>query len=146
MSLTTQPETYLRTAGGAIQCLRCTAKAKSTGQQCGRPALRASSKVKCGLHGGGMRSGAQTAEGRCRIVKANTKHGQATQAVRQAISIKSCELAQLEDAMRVLGMTHATPTAGRKPNGYHPITSRDAVVSFLVGLGYQPVTGAGQSG
>lgn len=146
MSLSTQPETYLRTAGGEIECLRCTAKAKSTGQQCGRPALKASSTAKCGLHGGGLRSGVQTAEGRRRIVKANTKHGQATHAVRLAVSNKSCELAQLAVAMRVLEMTDAAPGAGRKPSGYYPITTRDAAVSFLVGLGFQPVTGAGDLG
>jgi len=137
---------YLLTGGGAIQCLRCTAKAKSTGQQCGRPALKTSSKVKCGLHGGGPRSGVQTAQGRQRIINANTKHGQSTEAARHLMSSKSCELAQLADAMRVLEMTDAAPGAGRKLSGYYPITTHDAVISFLVGLGFQPVTGAGDLG
>ena len=134
-----QAEKFMLTGGGAIQCLRCTAKAKSTGEQCGRPALKSSSSAKCGLHGGGARSGVQTAEGRQRIIKANTQHGQATQAVRQVASRKSCELAQLADVMRVLDMTDTGPSAGRKPSGYYPITTRDEAVSFLVGLGYQPV-------
>ena len=141
-----QHEKFLLTGGGAIQCLRCTAKAKSTGEQCGRPALKTSSTAKCGLHGGGARSGVQTSEGKQRIVKANTKHGRDTQAVRRAASRKSCELAQLADVMRVLEMTDARASAGRKPSGYYPITTRDEAVSFLVGLGFQPVTGAGNVG
>jgi hypothetical protein len=137
---------FLLTGGGAIRCLRCTAKAKSTGEQCGRPALKSSSTAKCGLHGGGARSGVQTPEGRQRIIKANTKHGQATQAVRQAASRMSCELAQLADVMRVLEMTDAGPSAGRKPSGYYPIKTHAEAVSFLVGLGFQPVTGSGKAG
>ena len=146
MGASTKTKDFLLTGGGAIRCRRCTAKAKSTGQQCGRPALKASSTVKCGLHGGGVRSGVQTDGGRRRIIKANTKHGRATHAVRLAMSSKACELAQLADAMRVLEMTHATPTAGRKPTGYYPITTRDAAFSFLAGLGFQLVTGAGDLG
>jgi len=141
-----QTDKFLLTGGGAIRCLRCTAKAKSTGHQCGRPALNKSPTAKCGLHGGGARSGVQTAEGRQRIIKANTQHGQATQAVRQAASRKSCELAQLADVMRVLDMTDAGPSAGRKPSGYYPITTHAEAVSFLVGLGFQPVTGSGKAG
>ena len=146
MGTTIQTAIFLMTGGGAIKCLRCTAKAKSTGQQCGRPALKCSSTAKCGLHGGGSRSGVQTVEGRQRIIKANTKHGQATQAVREVASRKSCELAQLADVMRVLEMTDAGPSAGRKPSGYYPIATYAEAVSFLVGLGFQPVTGSGKEG
>jgi len=106
--------------GDSVPKLRC------QGEKHGTPVWTTSAEksptAKCGLHGGGARSGVQTAEGRQRIIKVNTKHGQATQAVRQAASRKSSELAQLADVMRVLEMTDAAASAGRRPSGYCPIS------------------------
>ncbi len=64
----------LMTAGGKIQCLRCTAKSSRTGIQCGRPALKSSKTQKCQFHGG-RSTGPRTAEGKARIAALHTKHG-----------------------------------------------------------------------
>jgi hypothetical protein len=45
-------ELTLVCASGKIKCLRCTAKSKRTGEQCGAPALRDSKTQKCRIHGG----------------------------------------------------------------------------------------------
>jgi hypothetical protein len=110
-------ESQVITAGGRIQCLRCTAKSTRTKQQCGRPALKTSKTQKCQFHGG-RSTGPKTAEGRQRVALAHTVHGNETSAVRVERSRGSLRLAQLEDAMHVLGMTTAKRISGRKPIGY----------------------------
>lgn len=109
-----------KTAGGRIQCLRCTARSTRTGEQCGRPALKISKTQKCQFHGG-RGSGPKTAEGKARIAATHTKHGQETKAVRAERSSASARLSQLEDAMHVLGMTTAVRSRGRKAQGYVPV-------------------------
>lgn len=123
--------TALSTAGGKIQCLRCNARSKRTGQQCGRPALKSSKTQKCQFHGG-RSTGPKTAEGRQRIADAQTIHGRETNAARQLRSRGSLRLAQLEDAMHVLGMTTANRIRGRKPSGYIPLRTIEDVRRYLL--------------
>ena len=122
----------LLTAGGRIQCLRCTAKSKRTGVQCGRPASKVSKTQKCHMHGGRGISAPKTEAGRQRIAAAHTKSGEYTKAAKLEMSKSSAHLAQLEDAMHVLGMTTATRTRGRKSNLYVPVSSvKDVWQMFL---------------
>ena len=123
----------LTTAGGRIKCLRCTAQSSRTKQQCGRPALKSSKSQKCQFHGG-RSTGPKTAEGRQRIADAQTVHGRDTKAARLERSGGSLRLAQLEDAMHVLGMTSAKRTRGRKPNGYTPLRTIDDVCRVLLDI------------
>jgi hypothetical protein len=132
---------FLTTAGGSIRCLRCTAKSSRTKIQCGKPALKSSKTQKCGHHGG-LSTGPKTAEGRQRIADAQTVHGRETKAARLERSRGSLRLAQLEDAMHVLGMTSAKRTRGRKPNGYTPLRTIDDVCRVLLDIKLHPVGGA----
>ena len=122
---------FLTTASSRIKCLRCTAQSSRTKQQCGRPALKSSKSQKCQFHGG-RSTGPKTAEGRQRIADAQTVHGRDTKAARLERSGGSLRLAQLEDAMHVLGMTSAKRTRGRKPNGYTPLRTIDDVCRVLI--------------
>ena len=114
------------TAGGKIQCLRCTARSSRTGVQCGRPALKSSKTQKCQYHGG-RGSGPQTAEGKARIAAAHTVHGQETNAARAERSAGSARLSRIEDAMYLLEMTTAPRTRGRKAQGYVLVKTLDDV-------------------
>ena len=131
----------LTTAGGRIKCVRCTATSTRTKLQCGRPALTSSKTEKCQFHGG-KSTGPKTAEGRQRIADAQTVHGRDTKAGRLERSRGSIRLVQLEDAMHLLGMTSATRTRGRKPNGYTPLRTIDDVYRFLIDTELHPVGGA----
>ena len=122
----------LLTAGGKIICLRCTAHSKRTGVQCGRPASKGSKTQKCHMHGGRGNSAPKTEDGRQRIAAAHTKTGQFTNAAKLEQSKSSARLAQLEDAMHVLGMTSAVRTRGRKSNLYEPLTSVEDVYLMIV--------------
>lgn len=117
---------FLTTAAGRIKCLRCTATSIRTKEQCGRPALKTSNTQKCQFHGG-RSTGPKTAEGRQRISEVQTVHGKDTKAAKSERSLASLRLAQLEDAMHVLGMTSAPRSRGRKPNGYTPLKTNDDV-------------------
>jgi hypothetical protein len=121
----------LTTAGGLITCRRCTAHSSRTGEQCRRPALRASRSAKCQFHGG-RSTGPKTAEGKARIAIAHTQHGRETKEARSARSAASLRLRQLEDAGRLLGMIEGPRTRGRKPIGYEPIQSADDVRRMMV--------------
>jgi hypothetical protein len=55
----------LVTAGNKITCARCTAKSKRSGEQCKKPALKASRTQKCEFHGG-RSTGPKTKVGRDR--------------------------------------------------------------------------------
>ena len=119
-------------AGGRIKCLRCTAHSKRTGIQCGRPASKVSKTQKCHMHGGRGNSAPKTDAGRQRIAAAHTKSGKFTKAAKLEQSKSSAKLAQLEDAMHILGMTSATRTRGRKSNLYVPVASvKDVCQMFL---------------
>lgn len=122
----------LITCDGKIKCLRCTAYSKRTGVQCGRPASKFSKTQKCHMHGGRGNSAPKTEAGRQRIAAAHTKSGEYTKAAKLEMSKNSAHLAQLEDAMHVLGMTTATRTRGRKSKLYVPISSaKDVCPMFL---------------
>lgn len=121
----------LLTAGGRIDCPRCTARSSRTGKQCGRPALKTSMSQKCQFHGG-RGSGPKTAEGKARIAAAHTVHGQETKAVRAERSVVSARLSQLEDAMHVLGMTTAVRSRGRKAQGYVPVKTMADVKRMMI--------------
>ena len=123
---------YLLTAGGRIRCLRCAALSKRSGAQCGRPASNGSKTQKCHMHGGRGNSAPKTEEGRQRVAAAHTKTGQFTNAAKLEQSKSSARLAQLEDAMHVLGMTTAMRSRGRKSNLYVPVTSTDGVCRMIV--------------
>ena len=113
-------------AAGKIKCLRCTAKSKRTGQQCGAPALRISKTQKCRIHGG-KSTGPKTDAGIQRIREANITSGNETKAAREERSKKNLWFAQAEDVMEVLEMTTGSRNRGRKPNGYTKIKSLDDV-------------------
>ena len=133
----------LVTAGGSISCLRCTAKSKTTGLQCGRPALKVSKTQKCQFHGGRGNSGPKTPKGKARAIAAHTKTGDCSQAAREAHARASARLLQLEDSMHLLGMTAATRTRGRKPNCYVPVKDLAGVAQMMIDDVLHRVEGSG---
>lgn len=120
------------TAGNRIKCLRCTASSKRSGVQCGRPASKSSKTQKCHMHGGRGNSAPKTESGRQRVAAAHTKSGEYTKAVKLKMSKSSAYLAQLEDAMHVLGMTTAVRTRGRKSSLYVQVTGIKGVFQMLL--------------
>ena len=124
-------EKYLLTAGGKIQCLRCTAKSVRSGNQCLKPALKSSRTFKCTTHGG-RNKGPITEAGKSRSAASHVKTGEFTkQAIRER-SKKLAEMMQLEDACHLLSLTAASRTRGRKPNGYKPLTTIKDVFEFAL--------------
>lgn len=117
----------LTTAGGNIKCVRCHAQSKRTKTQCGAPAERG--KKICRFHGA-RSTGPKTDEGRLRIARGKTQHGNETREARAERSEKSTLLAHLEDVMHVTYMTTAPRTRGRKPSGYSPITTLQGAFDF----------------
>jgi hypothetical protein len=106
----------LVTAGGRIVCRRCTARAKSTGVQCARPALKQSKTAKCGVHGGAS-TGARTTTGKARAALANTAHGTENRALRAERSRMSADLQQVEDLGRLVGLIVGPRRRGRRASG-----------------------------
>ena len=104
---------------------------KNSREQCRKPAMRASSKAKCQLHGG-KSTGPLTAEGKARIGAAHLVHGEETTQRKLERSQGSLRMAQLEDVMHALGMTTATRTTGRKPTGYWPIRTMEEAKQWCV--------------
>jgi hypothetical protein len=104
---------------------------KRSGEQCKKPALKASRTQKCEFHGG-RSTGPKTQAGKARIAAAHTVHGRETREQRAERSAASARISQLEDAMHVLKMTTAPRTRGRKATGYKPITSVESVVQMLI--------------
>ena len=131
----------LITAGGRLVCARCTAKSKTTGLQCGRPALKSSATQKCQFHGG-RSTGPKSPEGRQRIANAHYRHGESSKAARQAYSKASANLRRLEEAMYVLGMTTAPHTRGRKPLGYTPVRTMRDVHEMILDMELHRNTGS----
>ena len=76
-------QSSLLTAGGRIRCLRCQARSKGHGGQCGAPAIQG--KRVCRNHGG-LSRGPTTAAGRQRCAEAKTIHGEQTRAKRKRAS------------------------------------------------------------
>ena len=111
-------------ADGRITCLRCTARAKHSKDQCRKPAMRG--KTKCRTHGGAS-TGPKTQAGKDAIRQAHYKHGKQTLEAKAARSAKDAEMQALEDVLHALNMTSARRTRGRKAIGYVPIkTSEEA--------------------
>lgn len=102
----------MSTAGGRIHCTQCQALAKSTRQQCRRPAT--SGKKVCRLHGGAS-TGPKTQQGRERCAQARWVHGQETTILRTERSLASARLAALELVGFALGLMTGTRTPGRRP-------------------------------
>ena len=124
-------EKFLTTAGGKIQCLRCTAKSVRSGNQCLKPALKSSRTFKCSTHGG-RNKGPITEAGKARSAASHVKTGEFTkQAIRER-SQKLAEMMNLEDCLMVLKMTTATRTRGRKPTGYTRLVTIKDVVMFAL--------------
>jgi hypothetical protein len=120
-------EQYLITAAGRITCLRCTAKSSRSGEQCKKPAVKASRTQKCGHHGGRPHSVRAL-----RIIsEANTLHGEFSQAAKQQYRNDSVLLHELEDALYVLNMASGPRTRGRKPNGYRGVHSVTDVIRMI---------------
>ena len=124
-------EKFLTTAGGKIQCLRCTAKSVRSGNQCLKPALKSSRTFKCTTHGG-RNKGPVTEAGKARSAAAHVKTGEFTKQAIRDRSQKLAEMMQLEDVMHVLEMTTATRTRGRKPAGYTPLVNIKDVFEFVL--------------
>jgi len=118
---------YLRTAGGKITCLRCTAKSSRTKQQCGRPAIKTSRTQKCQFHGGRP----HTSETLKRISEANIIHGQATKEAKEQYRHDSALIHELEDAVYVLKMGEGPRIRGPKPKGYKPVMTQADVVRMI---------------
>lgn len=126
----------LSTAGGRIQCLRCSARSTRTKLQCSRPALKSSRTQKCQFHGG-RSTGPRTEQGKTSSAAAHTKSGRYTKIALAERSQSSTRLLLLEDAMHILGMTTATRTRGRKTLDYKPLTSNSDVRDMLVAMGFK---------
>lgn len=125
-------ERYLVTAGGRIQCLRCTAHNR-LGEQCSRPAIKSSKTRKCQFHGGAS-TGPRTEAGRDRIREANWKHGErSAQGITRAAKA-AARLRQAEDALRVLGAIGGAKQVGRQPSLYKPLETMDEVREFALAL------------
>ena len=120
----------LVSGGGRIKCIRCTAKSKRTGLQCGRPALKVSRTKKCQFHGG-RSSGPKTDVGRASISRAHLIHGDETRSKRLERAEKKLWFAHIEDIMHVLAMTSMSRQRGRKPLGYKKITTLDQAKAFI---------------
>ena len=135
-------EKYLATAGGRITCLRCTAKSVRSGNQCLKPALKSSRTVKCGHHGG-RNKGPITEAGKARSAAAHIKTGEHTKLAIRERSQKLAEMMQLEDACRILKLTTATKTRGRKPTGYTPLATIKDVVMFALDKELNRLTASG---
>jgi hypothetical protein len=123
-------ETYVG-GGGKIRCLRCTARSKRSGRQCGRPANKTSRTQKCQFHGGHS-TGPKTQAGKKKVAAGHLKHGQETHQAKATRSRQSALLLQIEDSARVLGMIRGARTRGRKPVGYTPVTSITDVLELVV--------------
>ncbi len=97
----------------AMQCARCVAVFKATGQRCTAFAL--AGKRTCARHGA-LSTGPRTAEGKKKCSTARTVHGGDTIAIRKERSLASARLAILEQVGHGLKMMTGPRTRGRKPD------------------------------
>jgi hypothetical protein len=128
-------EQMMTTAGGRIECARCTARSKRTGEQCKKPALRASRTEKCEFHGG-RSSGPLSEEGKASSAAANFRTGEYTKVEIDKADRSRALFRTLEDAAHVLGLVpQDTPrTRGRKPKLYLPVASPEDVLPAIMEL------------
>lgn len=120
-------------AGSRITCARCQAKAKRTGEQCKKPALRG--RKVCQLHGG-RSFGPRTPEGRANSAAANYKTGEFGKASILKADRSRALLRVLEDAAHLLGMvpTNTPRTRGRPAKLYEPVHSPEDILSAILQL------------
>ena len=96
-----------------MQCNRCAAVLKATGQRCTATTLVG--RRTCLQHGGAS-TGPRTIEGKKRCSAARTVHGHDTIAMRQERSLGSARLAVLELIGFAIGLLKGTKTRGRRPD------------------------------
>lgn len=118
----------LSTANGKITCARCQAHSKRTKLQCGAPAERG--KRVCRFHGA-RSTGPKTEEGKRRIARAKTQHGDETRQARAERSDMSAKILAMEDILFLINAATGTRTRGRKPASYTPITTLDAAFEYM---------------
>lgn len=118
----------LLTAGGKIHCPRCQAHSKRTKLQCGSPAEKG--KKVCRFHGG-RSTGAKTKEGRLRIARSKTQHGDETRQARAERSDMSAKILAMEDILFLINAATGPRTRGRKPASYTPITTLEAAFEYM---------------
>ena len=75
-----------------------------------------------------------------RIALGKTQHGNETRQARAERSVKSAELANLEDIMYLTGMTTAPRTRGRKPACYRAIKTLQDAFEYVAGHPLHPIT------
>jgi len=126
-------EAVIVLAGGCICCNRCQAKAKRSGQQCKKPALRG--RRVCQIHGG-RSTGPQTQEGKARSAAANFRTGEYTKYEIEKADRNRALRRVLEDATYLLGMVPAdTPrTRGRTPRMYVPVQTYGDILLAIISL------------
>ncbi len=128
-------EKYIETAGGRITCLRCQAMSKRSGKQCKKNALKESRTQKCEFHGGRSK-GATTQAGKEASRLAHIKSGAYTKQSQLKHQRALLNLANLEQALHLLGMTSASRTRGRRPNGFKKIMTLEELKNAIA----EPVT------
>jgi hypothetical protein len=97
----------------AVQCVRCAAVFKATGQRCTAIALTGRSTC---LRHGAKSTGPRTDAGKRKCAGVRTVHGRETIAMRQERSLGSARLAVLEAVGFGLGLMIGTRTRGRRPD------------------------------
>jgi len=118
----------LSTANGKITCQRCLATSKRTRLQCGAPAEKG--KRVCRFHGA-RSTGPKTEEGRQRIARSKTQHGDETRQARAERSAMSAKILVMEDILFLINAATGPRTRGRKPANYTPITTLDAAFEYI---------------
>jgi hypothetical protein len=128
-------ELTLTTASGRIECARCTARSKRTGNQCKKPALKKSRPQQCQIHGGG-RCGPRTAEGKARSAEANLRTGEHIKTELDKADRSRALLRVLEAEAQLLGMApvHTPRTGGRSPRLCQPVHSPADVLQAILAL------------
>ena len=124
------PQKFLITAGGKIQCQRCKAQSSRTKLQCTKPALKG--KTVCQFHGG-LSTGPRTQEGKARIRAAHWKHGEETQKAKAEWSEKSMMFRYLTDLGNHCSLFYKhLKIRGRPPLGYTQLDLTDPEQLALV--------------
>ena len=101
---------------------------KRTKQQCAAPAERG--KKVCRFHGA-RSTGPKTEEGRLRIVRGKTHHGDETRQTRAERSDMSAKILAMEHILFLINAATGPRTRGRKPASYTPITTLDAAFEYM---------------
>ena len=96
-----------------MQCNRCAAVLKATGQRCTATTLVG--RRTCLRHGGAS-TGPRTEAGKRKCAAVRTVHGHDTIAMRQERSLGSARLAVLESIGFDIGLLRVTKTRGRRPD------------------------------